>query len=76
MADELPRVMSWPLIIAILVATAAVTGLVLGALGVVMGTVFGTAGVGAATGAVGALLMNQRRTALDAHRRARARRRA
>lgn len=75
MPDDEPRPMSWPLILAILVATAAVTGLVLGALGVVMGSVPGTAGVGAVTGMVGAYLLQRRKQAL-AIRAARRRRRS
>ena len=63
-----PKPMSWPVMLAIIVATAVVSGLILGAAGIAMATTFGTAGVGAATGSVGALLMGRRQQALGRHR--------
>jgi hypothetical protein len=64
--SESVKVMGWPVIIALMVATAVVTGLVVGLLRDAIGWSAGTAGVGVATGVVGAILIARRRAALAA----------
>lgn len=68
MADDAPKVMSWPMIIAIMIGSGLVLGLTIGTICTVLGVSgsAATTGTGACVGLVGALLIQRRNAAIAA----------
>lgn len=66
MTDQAQKVMSWPMIIGIMLATGLVLGLVIGTICTVLGVSGSVAstGTGVSIGVVGALLIQRRNAAL------------
>lgn len=66
MTDQTRKVMSWPMILGIMLATGLVLGLVIGTICTVLGVSgsIATTGTGVSIGVVGALLLRRRNEAL------------